>query len=426
MKISSCPNGTEPSARARIAAPNAMPPPRMRQSSGRRSLVSDRISSTPMTETAGTTSPRRKTVSRASMLASQPDSPATARMPNESAKRPITWTMPSSARTSSSGTGIAGAVATGNDLGRHRIGDHVLDDGADHDQHRPENIEVIRAGERDPSAGGAGERQHPGGGGGGADEDVSLALRAEDGNAVDQFAEHHLDGPWQAEPHRDPGQLGRAQRQPLLDPHVAADVDQSQRAIGEIDHRQRQVGQAEAPDRPQQRRQPQQAVRLDRRLRVLGERRWAQRLVHATASVRGRACSGCEIVVEHQFTSAKAGAAATYPSIVRNSRGVAVATDCAKTARRDDRQTSPGSARAHSSFSALKIRVEPVREFDKMPGLGDRNRVPSLWVGRRGLQQMTSSQTRNDLTPPQGCAARGSRRHQTLSCPHLLRSGIEP
>ena len=59
-----------------------------------------------MTETAGTTSPRRKTVSRASMLASQPDSPATARMPNESAKRPITWTMPSSARTSSSARGL--------------------------------------------------------------------------------------------------------------------------------------------------------------------------------------------------------------------------------------------------------------------------------------------------------------------------------
>jgi hypothetical protein len=41
VKISSCPNGTDPSARARIAAPNAMPPPRMRQSSGRRSLQSD-------------------------------------------------------------------------------------------------------------------------------------------------------------------------------------------------------------------------------------------------------------------------------------------------------------------------------------------------------------------------------------------------
>ena len=105
-KISSCPNGTDPSARARIAAPNAMPPPRMRQSSGRRSLVSNPISSTPMTETAGTTSPRRNTVSRASTPASQPDSPATARMPNESDKRPITWTMPSSARTASSGRGL--------------------------------------------------------------------------------------------------------------------------------------------------------------------------------------------------------------------------------------------------------------------------------------------------------------------------------
>ena len=84
MKISSWPNGTDAERERKDAAPNAMPPPRMRQSSGRRSLVSDPISSTPITEIAGTSSPSRNTVSRASMPASQPDSPATARMPNDS------------------------------------------------------------------------------------------------------------------------------------------------------------------------------------------------------------------------------------------------------------------------------------------------------------------------------------------------------
>ncbi len=103
VKIDSWPNGTDPNASARIAAPNAIPPPRMRQSSGRRSCVSDPISTTPITEIAGTTSPRRNTVARSKMLASQPESPATARTPADSARRLITWTMPSSARTSSSG-----------------------------------------------------------------------------------------------------------------------------------------------------------------------------------------------------------------------------------------------------------------------------------------------------------------------------------
>ena len=75
----------------------------MRQSIGRRSTVSDLISITPVTDMAGTIRPRRNTVSRGRKPASQPDIPATARMPADSDSRPSTCTMPRSARMSCSG-----------------------------------------------------------------------------------------------------------------------------------------------------------------------------------------------------------------------------------------------------------------------------------------------------------------------------------
>ena len=53
-----------------------------------------------------------------------------------------------------------------------------------------------------------------------------------------------------------PGEFGRRQRQLLLDPHVARDVDDAERAIGEIDHHHRHVAQTERQDRPQQAFQP--------------------------------------------------------------------------------------------------------------------------------------------------------------------------
>ncbi len=43
----------------------------------------------------------------------------------------------------------------------------------------------------------------------------------------------------------DAGEFGRTERQALLDPEVARDVDQPERAIGEIDHQQRDVTQVE-------------------------------------------------------------------------------------------------------------------------------------------------------------------------------------
>ena len=179
--------------------------------------------------------------------------------------------------------GIAGAVDAGDHLGRHGVGHHVLDHGADDDQHRAENVEMVGAREREPSAGGAGERQQAAGRQGGADQDIGPPLRAEDRNAVDQLAEHHLDGPGQAQPDADPGELGRVQGQLLLDPHVAADVDDPQCAIGEIDHHQRQVGEAEAQDRPQQGGQPGRCGgRRPERFRRAGG---IERLIHAGHSV---------------------------------------------------------------------------------------------------------------------------------------------
>ena len=216
----------------------------------------------------------------------------------------------------------------------------------------------------------------PDGRGGGADEDVGLALRAEDGNAVHQFAEHHLHGPRQAEPDRDSRQFGRAQRQPLLDPHVAADIDESQRAIGEIDHRQRQVAQPEAPDRPQQRRQPEQAGSLGRRLR--GRLCGAQRQVHATVRCR---LSGLQT---WGTNSVAKKAAATF-----SPRG--------NLTRCDGCGIAPG---VQPRFHACPQESRPEAD-DKFPNA-----------------QRPHTRKR--------CAARGSRGHQALSCPHLLRSGIEP
>ena len=85
-----------------------------------------------------------------------------------------------------------------------------------------------------------------------ADQHIGGALRAEERHAVDQLAEYHLDGPRQAEPDANPGEFGGRQRQMLLDPKVARDIDQAERAIGEIHHHQRHVAETERQDRTQQ------------------------------------------------------------------------------------------------------------------------------------------------------------------------------
>ncbi len=196
----SWPNGMPPTPSTTTIAPNTMPPPRMRQSIGRRSVVSVPRRNTPATEIAGMISPIRKTSWRGMKLASHPDRPATASTPADTASRPSTCTMPSSTRTSSSGRSLPCGVGARHHLGGHRVRHHVLHHGADRHQHRAEDVEVVGAGEGEPAAGGAGQddqaRRHECR----ADQDVGFPLRAEDRHGVDQFAEHHLHGPGQRQP----------------------------------------------------------------------------------------------------------------------------------------------------------------------------------------------------------------------------------
>jgi hypothetical protein len=85
------------------------------------------------------------------------------------------------------------------------------------------------------------------------------------GKAIDQLPEHHLHGPGQAQPDAETGDIRRTQRQPLLDPHVAGDVDQAERAVGEINHQQRQIAPPQRPDRAQHIRQPLAAQSRERK-----------------------------------------------------------------------------------------------------------------------------------------------------------------
>ena len=68
---------------------------------------------------------------------------------------------------------------------------------------------MVGPGERDPSAGRAGQREQSAGGKNGPDQDVGPPLRAEDRNAVDELAEHHFHRPRQAEPDAYSGEFRR-------------------------------------------------------------------------------------------------------------------------------------------------------------------------------------------------------------------------
>ena len=154
------------------------------------------------------------------------------------------------------GPRIAGFVNTGDDLGRHGVRDDVLDHDTDHDQQRAEKIELLGGRNHEMPAGCGRKDKHAGGRERGADQHIGAALRAEDGHAVHQLAEHHLHGPWQAEPHADRRELGWAQSQLLLDPHVARDVDQPKRPVGKVDRDHRQIAEAKAQNWPQDRGEP--------------------------------------------------------------------------------------------------------------------------------------------------------------------------
>ena len=145
---------------------------------------------------------------------------------------------------------LAGLVGARDDLRRHRVRHHVLHHGADGQQQRAHDVEMIGTGECEPSAGGACEDEQTGGHEGCADQDVGFPLRAEDRHGVDQFAEHHLDGPGQHQPHGDAGEFRRREREAFLDPEIARHVDQADRAVGEIHHDHRHVARPERLDRP--------------------------------------------------------------------------------------------------------------------------------------------------------------------------------
>ena len=109
------------------------------------------------------------------------------------------------------GARISGIIGAWHDLGRHRVGNHVLGQRPDHDQKRAEQIGLLRPRELQRAGRRRSEDEHAAGREGGANEDVGAPLRAEDRHTVDELTEHHLHGPRQAQPHAYTGKLGRAE-----------------------------------------------------------------------------------------------------------------------------------------------------------------------------------------------------------------------
>ena len=142
---------------------------------------------------------------------------------------------------------VARGIRARDHLRGHRIRDHVLNDGADHHQHCAKHVQMVGASKGEPTAGSAGKDQQARGHQQRADDDVGFSLRAEDRHGIDEFPEHHLHGPRQREPDADPRELRGRKRQALFDPQIARDVDQAERAVGEIDHHHRHVVQLERP-----------------------------------------------------------------------------------------------------------------------------------------------------------------------------------
>jgi hypothetical protein len=154
-------------------------------------------------------------------------------------------------------------VGAGHDLGAHGVCHHLLHDAADHHQQLGQHVEPLGRGKTDPAARRTGQHDERRGNQARTDEGVGAALGAQDRHGVDELAHHHLGGPRQLQPHGERGELGRREGQRLLHPEAVGDGDQPERARGEVDRQQRQVGGAEGPDRRQQRRL--QAVAHERR-----------------------------------------------------------------------------------------------------------------------------------------------------------------
>jgi len=148
-------------------------------------------------------------------------------MPNDSASRPSTCTIPSSRSTSSLSRGLPSGVLAVDHLGAHCIRRDILDDNAEHAQEGAEAVEVLQRRERQPAAGRARQQQQARRDEGRPDENVGAALRAEDRHRVDELAEHHLYRPRQCEPDAELSEIGGAQRQCLLHPKTFSNRDQA-------------------------------------------------------------------------------------------------------------------------------------------------------------------------------------------------------
>lgn len=135
----------------------------------------------------------------------------------------------------------------------HSVGNHVLQHDADDDEELRHDIERILAGEADPAAGGAGENDEARGDERGSHIHIGPALGAEHRHGIDELAEDHLDGPGQREPNGDGSKLCRRQSERFLDPERLGDGDEAERAIGVIDHEQRQIAEPHGADRRENR-----------------------------------------------------------------------------------------------------------------------------------------------------------------------------
>ncbi len=153
------------------------------------------------------------------------------------------------------GFGFRRAVWTGalHHFRGHGVGDDVLQDDANHDQQLRRHVERVLAGDSDPTACGARHKHHARRHEARADEHIDAALRAEDRHGVGELAEHHLDGPGERQPNADGGELRRGEAQGALDPERFGNGDKAERAIGVVDHQQRQVAQPHGADRGDQR-----------------------------------------------------------------------------------------------------------------------------------------------------------------------------
>ena len=136
----------------------------------------------------------------------------------------------------------------------HGVRHHILEHDADDDQQFRRDVEHIEGKVRIPAARGPGEDQQPNGNQRCPGKHVYTTLRPEQGHRIHDLPEHHLDGPGQRQPDAERGEAGRRHVKRLLDPEAFGNADQPQRAIGKIDHEERQIAQPHRLNRRDQRR----------------------------------------------------------------------------------------------------------------------------------------------------------------------------